>query len=285
MKVSASEAIAFRFLNEAGPYRQHLLAWSAGNGPMFGPMYVELIGYATGLVVMQRLESRHSLLKRFLAWRHKQYPATLSAAMRRRENQDLEAQTFQDNLPELLGAIGELDAGEWTCKTQFLERVTGASAVALHDSLAEEKKQKESFHNELAIMAGQKQRVSTQEASLIPAPAAPVSQELDLPLIREHAKSVFEKNKFYALKGYQSRTSWTVFRLLSTHPGQNMYLQRACFLSSDDLWHYCHCFQAIVKRLLAHNFDGCLLCFYLVRPQNRIRNNFFRGTSWGLPMC
>ena len=187
---------------------------------MFGPMYVELLGYSTGLVVMQRLESRHSLLKRFLAWRHKQFPATLSAALRRRENQDLESPDFQANLADLLSCIGELDVGEWTCKTQFLEKVTGASALAIHDSLAEERKQKDAFHAELAIAAGQK-------------PSDP-SQETDLSLIREHVKSMFEKNKCYALKGYDDSSAWTLFRVLSTNPGQNMFLQRACFLSTDE---------------------------------------------------
>ena len=190
---------------------------------MFGPMFRELLGYSTGLIVMQRLESRHSLLKRFLAWRHKQYPATLSAALRRRENKDLEEPDFQSNLPELLASVGELDVGEWGCKTEFLEKVCGASAIALHDSLLEERKNKEVFHEELAIAAGHKQREANQEH--------------DLPLIREHVKAALERNKCYALKGFDEPTKWTLFRVLTMNPGQNMYLQRACLLSIDDLWH------------------------------------------------
>ena len=189
---------------------------------MHEPMFTELIGYATGLVVMQRLESRHSLLKRFLAWRHKQYPATLSAALRRRQNRDLESSLFQSALPELLSEIGELDPGAWQSKTQFLERMAAASGQALHDALLDERKQKDSFTEQLAVTAGQRQ--------------GPAQESADFPLMREHIKAVIEKNRCYALKGYHQDTSWTLFRVLNLNPGQNMYLQKACFLSTDELW-------------------------------------------------
>ena len=116
------------------------MEWASGDSvPMYQPMFNELVGYATSLVVMQRLESRHSLLKRFLSWRYKQMPATLSAALRRKENQDLKSQLFQENLPELLASIGELDQGQWGCKTEFLERITRSSACAVHDQLQNER--------------------------------------------------------------------------------------------------------------------------------------------------
>ena len=124
----ADQVICYRFLNEQGPYRCKLLEWSRGDCPMFGPMFRELLGYSTGLIVMQLLESRHSLLKRFLAWRHKQYPATLSAALRRRENKDLEEPDFQSNLPELLASVGELDVGEWL-KNRVLGKVPLLSMI------------------------------------------------------------------------------------------------------------------------------------------------------------
>ena len=135
----SSKVISFRLLNVNGPFRAKLLEWASGSdGPMYQPMFVELTGYATALVVMQRLESRHSLLKRFLSWRYKQTPATLSAALRRKENGDLKNDVVQANLPELLGSIGELDPGDWTCKTEFLERVSHSSTLAEHDPLSRE---------------------------------------------------------------------------------------------------------------------------------------------------
>lgn len=186
---------------------------------MSSPMLLELMGYSTALVVMQRLESRHSLLKRFLAWRHKQMPATLSAALRRKENRDLENSTFQSLLPELLTSIGELDPGEWQSKTQFLERVSRASALAVHDPLKDQRSQVDTFREQLAVAAGHK--------CLQPESGS------DLSLMREHCKLLLQKGKFYALQGYTQEGAWCVFRVLSTNPGQNMYLQRSCYLSTD----------------------------------------------------
>jgi hypothetical protein len=216
--------ISYRFLNINGPFRARLVEWASGDSvPMYQPMFKELVGYATSLVVMQRLESRHSLLKRFLSWRYKQMPATLSAALRRKENQDLKSQLFQENLPELLASIGELDQGQWGCKTEFLERITRSSACAVHDQLQNERQVKESFQEQLAIAAGQKR----QEADEVP----------ELPLLREHIKTVLVKGQCFALKGYAQEGFWSTFRVLHTNPGQNMYLQKSCYLSTDD---FCH---------------------------------------------
>ena len=183
-------------------------------------MLVELYGYATALTTMQRLESRHSLLKRFLSWRHKQLPATLSAAMRRSENRDLQNHHFQVLLPDLLSSIGDLDPGAWTCRTDFLERINRSSACAIHEPLAEERAQKSLFQDRLALVAGQMRDDENPE----------------FPLVREHVNLIFTKGRCYALKGFVGPGKWSMFRVLSTNPGYNSYLQRASFLSTDVHW-------------------------------------------------
>lgn len=203
-------------MNVRGPWRQALLDWSSGSQAMPADMLRELYGYATGLTVMQRLESRHSLLKRFLSWRHRQMPATLSAALRRTENKDLESDHFQQMLPDLLGSIGDLDGGAWTCRTDFLERVSRNSACAMHDALGDERAEKSAFQERLAEAAG---HIRTNDENL--------------PLIREHVNETFVGAKCYAVKGYHAPGAWTLFRILSTNPGQIVYLQRACYLSTD----------------------------------------------------
>lgn len=187
---------------------------------MAEPMLLELLAYSTGLVVMQRLESRHSLLKRFLAWRHKQMPATLSAALRRRENKDLESDHFRACLPDLLSCIGELDPGDWKCKTEFLERFSSSSACALHDPLTARRAEKGAFQERLAIAAGHRESADISE----------------LPLLREHIRTVLERGRVYALLGCQIPGSWSVFRVLNTAPHQNTYLQKASCLSLDAAW-------------------------------------------------
>ena len=107
------QVITFRFLSERGPFRQHWEAWALGQvDAMHPPMLDELLAYATSLVVMQRLESRHSILQRRLARRHNQLPDTLSATLRRLQNRDIERPDFQERLPEFLAAIPELYQGE-----------------------------------------------------------------------------------------------------------------------------------------------------------------------------
>ena len=66
--------MTFRFLDKKGPFRQHILAFANGE-VMYEPMYRELLSYATALVSIQRLEGRHSILKRVLGWKHFQLPA------------------------------------------------------------------------------------------------------------------------------------------------------------------------------------------------------------------
>ena len=210
--------ISFRFLNVNGPYRSRLLEWASGDGPMYRPMFVELAGYATSLVVMQRLESRHSLLKRLLSWRYKQTPATLSAALRRKENKDMKTEDFQKHLPDLLASIGQLDPGRWTCKTEFLERMAQASTQAVHDPLHAERQTKEAFQEQLALQAGHNKAEESSE----------------LPLLREHIKTVMERGNIYALRGYVDKDRWSTFRVLHLNPGQNSYLQRSCYLSTDE---------------------------------------------------
>ncbi|CAE7199173.1 unnamed protein product [Symbiodinium sp. KB8] len=61
---SSNKAIAYRFMNPAGPFREHLLSWASGRAEMNVAMFHELIAYSTGLCVMQRVEARHSLIKR-----------------------------------------------------------------------------------------------------------------------------------------------------------------------------------------------------------------------------
>ena len=95
---------------------------------MYEPMYRELLSYATALVSIQRLEGRHSILKRVLGWKHFQLPASLSATMRRKQNKDLQSLEFQMNLAEYLSEIGTLHNGSWRSKTELLEALARASA-------------------------------------------------------------------------------------------------------------------------------------------------------------
>ena len=214
----AAKVVSFRFLSPGGPWREHLMAWATGNDLlMHPPMYRELMGYATALVSMQRLEGRHSVLKRELAWQNFRLPSSLSAAMRRRQNRDLENPEFSKNLHEYLAGIGTLHQGHWECKTQLLETFSRASGQASHDPLTLLTPQRDMFVEELS-------KVCT--GPRLP-PAA-------LQLQREHLKACMVKGSFYAIPGLLGHGRWALFRLLHLSPGGNMYLQKACHLAEDE---------------------------------------------------
>lgn len=211
----SSKVVTFRFLSPQGPFRQHLLSWASGS-MMDECMFRELLSYSTSLISMQRLEGRHSVLKRILGWKNFQLPASLSAAMRRRQNKDLQSPLFQKGLSEYLAAIGTLHQGTWHSKTQLLETVARASGQASHDPLTLLRSQKDMFVEELAKVcsASYSESVST--------------------LQREHVKACMAKGLFCALPGLRQERHWTIFRILHLNPAQNMYLQKACHLATDD---------------------------------------------------
>ena len=202
------QVISFRFLNASGPFRAHLEAWATSQvQEMHPPMWHELMAYSTGLSVMQRLESRHSLLKRFLGFRWRQLPATLSATARRKQNKDLSSSLFQEHLEECLANIGELWPGTWWRSRvrrpfMILCRRYDLSRQSFSDTLAG-----------LCLSSGD---------------AVPDADNEPSSLMRE-----LERHKVYALKGCVEELKWSIFRVVNTNAGSNMTLQRASHISTD----------------------------------------------------
>ena len=212
----ATEAITWRFLNPGGPFRRHLDAWAqaqtagdAADAAMNVQVYNELTAYSTSLVVMQRLESRHAIIKRAVSFKVRQLPAHVSATLRRAQNADLRTQAFQSRLPEFLGAIGELYEGTWRSKTELLTRLSRETRDANHEPMLDERQQREVFVKRLA------------EANAAGALALPGEDPGPAPdaLCREHLKATLKRGCVYALKGLGGQSSaWTVFRAVSyTH--------------------------------------------------------------------
>ena len=220
--VHIAEVITYRFLNEAGTHRRAWEGWAHGTDSMMNlPMYNELLAYSTSLVAMQRLESRHSILRRCLSFRGRMLPDTVSATVRRLQNQDLQKQDFQDLLPDLLSSIAELYDGSWRSKTELLTRMRQASAVAVHSPLSDLKKLKERFGEQLALRAASSS-VAAQQRS-----------EGQLTLFREHVRGILKPGQCYALRGCFKPGVWSVFRVVSVNPGSIMTMQKATHLSHD----------------------------------------------------
>ena len=186
-------------------------------------MFRDLMSMATALVVMQRLESRHAILKRLLAFKRKSLPMTASAAMRRRQNGDLQLAAFRNNLTDLLAALHELHPGSWQCKTQLIERIAQLSGYASHDTLLEERAQKDAFCVSLAQAAAASSDKRCSEVVI-----------WDPSMQREHVRATLKKNHFYAIQGYLQPGVWCMFRVINTNPGSNMFLQRAVHIPGCD---------------------------------------------------
>lgn len=228
---AALGVISYRFLHPEGPFRLKFQHWAEGKSPQLDcEIFTELMSYACALTSMQRLEGRHARLKKVINWRSFQSPASLSAAMRRKQNRDLSKPEFQAGLADFLSKIGDLHTpgqGPWASKTQLLESFLQSSQDACHDSLDSEQAQRQQFKAALA------------QAQSSTAGAASDSDEKETdesPLQREHVKAAFRKGGVYCLKNCVQSGMWSVFRVLHTAPGGNMYMQRACYMSTDVAW-------------------------------------------------
>lgn len=80
-----------------------------------------MLGFSTGLNVMQRLEARHHLVNLALArGRALSVPGVISG-LRRRFNQDLQQQSFREELPKLLNDFDQLVLQPWDSQRQLLQ--------------------------------------------------------------------------------------------------------------------------------------------------------------------
>lgn len=228
-------AIAYRFMNPAGPFREHLLSWASGRAEMNVAMFHELIAYSTGLCVMQRVEARHSLIKRYLAFRYHQLPASLSATLRRQQNGDLKSDLFRQNMEACLSDIGQLCQTPYRNKSELLARLGTESRKAVHDPLTDLRQQQTTFNEALAsICSGPS---SDQEATASA-------------LIREHLRAAFERHRVYALRGCVEPHQWSVFRVVHMQADLNVTLQKSSYISTDD-WKNC-----LAVELLNQPIDG-----------------------------
>ena len=220
--------ISYRFLHPAGPFRRNFQLWAEGKtNHMDQAIFTELMSYACALTSMQRLEGRHSRLKKILNWRSFQLPASLSAAMRRKQNGDLTNPRFRDGLADFLSRIGELHQGDWGCKTALIESFLRRSQDACHDPLDNMREKRENF--QAALASAQASTAGTEIGA----------EEIDEShLWREHIKTAFQKGGVYALKNALQVGAWSVFGVLHTAPGGNMYMQRSCYMSTDVTWFF-----------------------------------------------
>ena len=120
--------------------RKRLLEWIRG-GRLSRDLEQMLLGYATCLCVMQRLEARHHLVNLALSHGRASSPAATMSNLRRRMNGDVQHPEFQQLLPQLLDRFSKLVPESWDSRKQLLEIVYGYGLSQLHpDTTFEEQR-------------------------------------------------------------------------------------------------------------------------------------------------
>ena len=204
-------------MNPAGPFREHLVSWATGKLEMHFGMFHELMGYSTGLCVMQRVEARHSLVKRFLAFRYRQLPASLSATLRRQQNGDLQTDLFRQNMEACLSDIGQLCQASYRNKAELLTRLGQESKQSIHDPLTDLRQQQATFNEALASVC-----------------SSPSGDLEATAVLREHLRTAFERHRVYALRGCIEPDKSSIFRVVHMQAGLNTTLQKSSYISTDD---------------------------------------------------
>lgn len=120
--------------------RKYIRKWIQGK-PLHETVLHLLLGYATSLVVMQRLEGRHHLINIYMSHGRAQKPSAVIAGLRRRLNGDIVHPEFKSLLPELLNSFENLVPQKWGSRAELLQIVYGYGLDQLHPNLHFEEEQ------------------------------------------------------------------------------------------------------------------------------------------------
>lgn len=201
--------------------RRRIEVWCQG-GPLHHNLAHELLAYASSLVVMQQLESRHHLVNMAVSHGRAQLPCATIAALRRVINKDLQEPAFRDLLPTLLDSFSTLLPAEisWSGKKEMLEKIYGYGLDQLHPDTTFEDAEFQK-HTDAMVQAKTK------------------SPDLG-PLESDHLKKVLNRQAAFAIPTERPSSTepqdYIIFKVISLKPNSRMYLQKVCQLSVDE-WH------------------------------------------------
>jgi hypothetical protein len=128
--------VAWVFFDERGSLHQFVFAWLSGQS-MHDSLLQHLLGYATALYVMQRLEAKHHYLHVDVSHSRAISPPALIAGLRRRANADLQDSRFRSQLPVLMSSFHELVPFQSASFQDLLEMVYGYGLPQLHADLSQ----------------------------------------------------------------------------------------------------------------------------------------------------
>ena len=211
-----TNTFAQKFFQE--PLLLSLRAWAddSNNRVMHEKLFSEVLSYGLSLVSMQRLEGRHHLVNLKVAPSRASTATTISAALRRRQNRDVYAQTFRDDFEHNLQNFQLLVPESWSTMAELHRLISGQHLEIMFQDVS---------HEELVIrgVAGSGPE-PFQDAALVP--------------LQQHVKTVLKEGRCYAVPVCADGSGGTVYhilQLLSSKPSAKKYIERVVGWG-DDKW-------------------------------------------------
>ena len=168
-------------------------------------LFAELFSYASSLVVMQRLESRHHLVSMRVAPSRAMSATAISAFLRRKLNTDINRSEFREHFERYLHEFDKLVPEEWASMSELHKLVSGHHLSVM-------------FHDTSSVDA------------LIQAAAPPGRSNSQKMLeLQAHVKQALADGGFYALPASASpdgSTEYMVVQMVNTKPEAKKYMER-----------------------------------------------------------
>ena len=200
------QTFATRFLQ--GHLRQDLEAWSVEpvNIPMRPALLKELLSYSLSLVVMQRLESRHHLVNMKMTPSRAASAAAVSAALRRKLNEDIHAPEFRRNFERYLHEFEKLVPEQWGTMAELHKLVSGHNLDIMFKGTATA---------DALISAASTRGASSNSQSMLE--------------LQAHVKSALTDGGYYALPVAalpDGSTKYNLIQFVSNKPESKKYMEK-----------------------------------------------------------
>ena len=228
-----------------GDLLQSLRAWGRGstNEAMNNHLFRELLSYGLSLTAMQRLEGRHHLVNLKVGPSRASAAATVSAALRRRQNTDVHQVSFRETFESNLQLFHLLVPERWNSMAELHRYVSGQHLELMFQDVSRVD----------AIIAQHGHRSDSRAAS---------GTDADLVLFQQHLKTVLREGCCYAVPvGFHSgATQYDMVQVLSLKPAAKKYMERVVGLDwtgAPDRWQD-HLAVAVLGRCEATQTPGTI---------------------------
>ena len=230
-----------------GDLLQSLRSWGRGSADdaMNNHLFRELLSYGLSLTAMQRLEGRHHLVNLKVGPSRASAAATVSAALRRRQNTDVHQDSFRQTFERNLQRFHLLVPERWNSMAELHRYVSGQHVEVM-------------FQDVTRVDAIIAQHGPGSDSRAF----AGAGTDADLVLFQQHLKTVLREGFCYAVPvGLDSGiTQYDLVQVLSLKPAAKKYMERVVGLEwtgAPDKWQD-HLAVAVLGRCEATETPGTI---------------------------